>query len=244
MTDFYDMFGALPRQTVGSDASTHAALALVRDHLPRHRPVAVADFGCGTGRASLVLAHELGRDLDGAVTALDIRPRCLERLRAEANRRGLGDRIHPLCADLGAVPLAPASLDLIWCEGAVFVLGAERACRQWAPLLRPGGWLVFSDMVWGPAPDDATTAFMAELGVTLPTRDGLHAAARAAGLKPRHAFTLPEADWWEEYYRPLAELLETCPPSPQRDATWREIELRWQQPTATEYVFVLAQRAG
>lgn len=240
MSDFYDLFSTLPRQTVGSDASTRAALARVRNHLPRHRPPVVADFGCGTGRASLLLAQEL----ECTVTALDIRTCALERLAVEAEQRGLAARIQPLRADLAALPLAPDSLDLIWCEGAAFVLGVEHSCREWAPLLRPGGWLVFSDLVWGAAPDDETRAFMAELGATPPTRAGLLDAVRAAGLEPRHTFTLPEADWWDEYYVPLAELLEKQPPSPQVAAVWREIEIRWAHPASTDYVFVLAQRAG
>lgn len=239
MSDFYDLFSALPRQTVGSDASTRAALAWVRGRLPRPRPPVAADFGCGTGRASLVLA----RDLGCAVTALDIRASALERLAAEAERCGLAERIHPVCADLGDLPLAPDSLDLIWCEGATFILGVERSCREWAPLLRPGGWLVFSELVWGAAPDDDTKAFMAELGITPPTRYGVRDAVRAAGLEPRHTFTLPEADWWDEYYMPLTELLEKQPPSPQVAAVWREIEIRWAHPASTDYVFVLAQRA-
>lgn len=239
MSDFYDIFSALPRQTVGSDASTRAALARVRSHLPRHRPPVVADFGCGTGRASLVLAH----DLECAVTALDIRAGALARLVAEADRRGLAARIHPLRADLADLPLAPDSLDLIWCEGAAFVLGVERSCREWAPLLRPGGWLVFSDLAWGAAPDDETKAFMAELSASPPTRDGMLAAVRAAGLEPHHTFTLPDADWWDEYYLPLGKLLEQQPPSPEVAMVWREIEIRWAHPASTDYVFVLAQRA-
>lgn len=237
-TDFYLMFGDLPRQGPGSDATTRAALARVRPLLPP--APRVADFACGTGRASLVLAE----DLAVPVTAFDIRPDYLRRLTRAAAARGLGDRIHPLCADLAAPPFAPAQLDLIWCEGAAFVLGAERSCRQWAPLLRPGGWLAFSDMVWGAAPAAEAQAGLAELGVTLPDRDGLLAAVRAAGLTPRHVLTLPNADWWDEYYVPLAELLEKQPPSPEVDAVWREIEIRWAHPESTDYVFVLAQRAG
>lgn len=240
MTDFYDMFGALPRQTPGSDASTRAALALIADDLPRGRTLAVADMGCGTGRPSLMLAETL----DCRITAIDIRPAALRRLAAAATRRGLDDRLFPVCADMAAPPLAPGSLDLIWCEGAIFVPGAERACSQWARLLRPGGWLVFSDMVWADAPDDAVVRTFAELGVHLPRRDQLARAVTAAGLSRRPGFTLPEADWWDEYYRPLADLLETCPPSPQVAAVWREIEMRWQHPSSTDYVFVLAKRPG
>ena len=240
MSDFYDLFAALPRQTVGSDASTRAALAWVRGHLPRHRPPVVADFGCGTGRPTLILARALGC----RITALDIRAQALERLTAAAARDGLAERIHPVRADLAAPPLAPDSLDLIWCEGAAFVLGVEQSCRAWAPLLRPGGWLVFSDLVWGAAPDQETRDFFTELGAAPPTRDGMLDAVRSAGLVPRHTFTLPDADWWDEYYVPLAELLEKQPPSPQVAMAWREIEIRWAHPAATDYVFVLAQRAG
>lgn len=238
-TDFYDMFGTLPRQTPGSDATTRAALALVRPHLPAG-PLRIADFACGTGRASLVLAEELGQP----VTALDIRRNYLRRLAEAAAKRGLSDRIHPLCADLANLPFGPDELDLIWCEGAAFVLGVERSCREWQPLLRPGGWLAFSDMVWGATPAPEAEATMAELGVALPTRDRLLAAVRAAGLQPSQVLTLPEDDWWHEYYVPLAELLEKQPSSPQVAAVWREIQMRWEHPASTDYVFVLAQRAA
>ena len=86
---------------------TPAPLAV--QFVPPASPGAQAlDIACGAGRHSLYLAA-LGYE----VTAVDISTVALERLAQEAQRRGLGDHIHPFHADLDVWRPAANTYDLV-----------------------------------------------------------------------------------------------------------------------------------
>jgi serine/threonine-protein kinase HipA len=91
----------------------------------------VLDLGCGSGRPSLVLAETLG----ARVLAIDLHQPLLDRLSARARAQGLADLIEVRCADIGALDLAPGSVDLLWSEGAIYLLGFEVGLTRWRPLL-------------------------------------------------------------------------------------------------------------
>jgi len=40
------------------------------------------------------------------------------------------------------------SFDLIWCEGAIFIIGLEKGLTEWRPLLKKDGYIVFSELSW------------------------------------------------------------------------------------------------
>ena len=83
----------------------------------------VADLACGTGGSAL-LAAAAGR----RVTAVDISDVALGLLAEEASRRGLGDLITVVQADLGAWCPEPGGYALVLCTGywdrAVFAAAA------------------------------------------------------------------------------------------------------------------------
>lgn len=82
---------------------------LVVQFVPPALPGADAlDVACGAGRHSLYLAEQ-----GYAVTAVDISVVALERLALEAERRGLGDPVHPRHADLDVWRPAPEAYDLV-----------------------------------------------------------------------------------------------------------------------------------
>ncbi|MCW5851677.1 MAG: methyltransferase domain-containing protein [Anaerolineae bacterium] len=82
---------------------------LVVQFVPPASPGAQAlDIACGAGRHSLYLVG-----LGYAVTAVDISTVALARLAQEAQRRGLGDRVHPRHADLDVWRPAPDAYDLV-----------------------------------------------------------------------------------------------------------------------------------
>src|ERR687897_1879588 len=98
------------------------------------------DLGCGSGRGALVLAETLSTK----VVAVDNHQPFLDQLQATAIERGLEHLIEPRCADM-RTPGAPAgSVDLLWSEGAIYLLGFEPGLRLWPPLLAPGGCLAVS----------------------------------------------------------------------------------------------------
>lgn len=232
------LFADLPRQGPGDDAITEAVLAPIRPHLP-DRPL-VADMGCGTGRPSRVLARCLPA---ARIVALDLHPVFLAKLAAAARAEGLAGRLWPVCGDMAAPPLPPDSLDLIWSEGAAYSIGVARALALWRPLLRPGGWLVLSDMVWTTAdpPDDLRQAWL-EDGVTPATPDGLAAAVAQAGLELVATRPLPKTAWSEGYYRPMAARLPGVRNPESRAALAREIALFDRHGDRYGYLFVVARR--
>ena len=131
---FLDVQHGLPRQGPGCEASTRAALALCRG-LPA-RP-AVLDVGCGPGMQTVALAQAC----DGVITAVDTGREYLDQLRTRAEAAGVADRIETLTADMTALPFDPARFDLIWSEGAAYVMGFAAALSAWRRFLKPGGFI-------------------------------------------------------------------------------------------------------
>lgn len=96
-----------------------------------------ADIGCGLGRHSLFLAS-----LGFEVTAIDLSPRGLERLRAEARRLGLDRSIRALEGDMVDLPEDLGTFDCVVSFHAIYHTdraGLERAISWVTRHLRPGG---------------------------------------------------------------------------------------------------------
>lgn len=195
MSDFpeegFRFFATLPRQGPGSEEQTRAVL---RRLPPLPASPAVADVACGSGAAAFVLAEEL----KVPVRAFDISPILLEVLAERAAARGLGDLIRSEVADMAALPVAPGSLDLLWAEGSVFILGLETAFRLWKPLMKPGGLLVLSDAVWLTDSPPAEAVALWREYPTMGTEADAIALAEAAGWSVLFTDPLkPEA--WDAY---------------------------------------------
>src|SRR3954454_10103517 len=195
---FWALHTDLPREGVGSDATTRELLELARP-LPGDRAL---DVACGPGRSALVLA-----DAGLRVTAVDTHEPFLDRLRAAAGAR----RITVERASMRELPYDDGAFDLVWCEGGAYLMGVDAALAAWRRLLVPGGALVFTEVGWTtPSPSPEARAFWAAYPAM---RDAAAtvAAAGAAGYEVLATRLLPESDWWEEYYDPLAERIAAWP---------------------------------
>ena len=139
---FFAVHSDMPREGPGDRASVEQALRLASP-LPA-RPQ-VLDIACGPGGQTLDLAELLP---DARITALDAYPPFLNQLEARARELGVLDRIDIVRGDMGRLPYPPQSFDLIWCEGAAYIVGFETALTSWKPLLKPGGVLALTEPVW------------------------------------------------------------------------------------------------
>jgi SAM-dependent methyltransferase len=195
---FFELFSNLPRQGPGDSASTLKALALVPRITARTR---VLDIGCGTGLQTRVLAESS----PARFVAIDNHPPFVEQLNREAQALGTADRVEGRVADMRSLDFAPKSFDLIWCEGAIYVIGFEAGLRAWRRLLVPRGYVAVTEPCWtkpNPPPDCA--AFWAE---QYPLRDvpALLKAIAGCGYETVGHFPLPRSSWWDDYYRPLQQ---------------------------------------
>ena len=239
---FFRLFEGLPRQGPGSDACTREALRRIPDLPDAPR---VLDLGCGSGRSALVLAEALRT----RVTAVDNHQPFLDQLRATARERALEHLIEPRCTDMAAPGVPAGSIDLLWSEGALYLLGFEEGLRLWRRLLAPGGCLAVSECSWLSA--DPPAEAVAYFHEGYPRMGGIEqnlARARAAGFEVLDHFALPPEAWWDEYYTPLEARIARLAPDtgPELTAvveeTRREIELYRSHGDTYGYVFYLLRR--
>lgn len=194
-----DLHGGGARQGPGDDASTRLALQLA-GVTPAASALAIADLGCGTGASSLVLAEATG----ATVTAVDIVPAFLATLQDRAVARGLAGRLTTLTASMAALPLADASFDVVWSEGAIYSVGFEAGVRTWRRFLKPGGVLAVSELTWFTANRPAPlTAHWEREYPEVGTASAKLAVLERCGYAPVGYFSLPERCWLEAFYRPL-----------------------------------------
>jgi SAM-dependent methyltransferase len=189
-----------PRQGPGGYDETDLAIAL--SGLKGKSSLEIADIGCGTGAATLVLA----RELDAHVTAVDLIPQFLARLDDVAGRTGVADRITTLSASMDALPFAEAAYDAIWSEGAIYNMGFAAGVEAWRKHLKPGGVLAVSELTW--LTDSRPTELQAHWDREYPEVDTASrkmAILERLGFSPIGYFPLPEHCWLDNYYRPMQQ---------------------------------------
>mgnify|MGYP003634625316 CR=1 FL=1 len=197
MKVFMDIQSGLPRQGPGSDEATRRALIYCADLVSAPK---VLDIGCGPGRQTLVLAEALR----SSVTAVDIHQEYLDELEHAAIETQLKEFVAVERADMSDLPFAPQAFDLIWSEGAAYIMGVDQALREWRRLLTPDGYLVFSELIWltDNPPKEAASFFDQEYPAMTDINGTLQIIERA-GYHCMEHFTLDDGCWWDDYYSPL-----------------------------------------
>jgi len=194
---FYEIFEGIPRLGPGSDEATLRALDSTG---LRGKEVKVLDIGCGTGAQTFVLA----RELKGKLIALDNYQAYLDHIEKIAAQSDFPMAIRTLCMDMKSIVCRHESLDLVWAEGSVYIMGFEKALQTIYPLLKKGGYAVFSDMNYlKPDPPEAVKMFMdQECPEILAVKENLALIQRSSFSLVDH-FILDRSAHWDPYFMPL-----------------------------------------
>ncbi|POH29736.1 hypothetical protein ATY30_17870 [Sinorhizobium americanum] len=180
----------------GSDADTLRAL----HSLPKGHFGLVVDAGCGAGRQTLVLAKALGV----TIHAVDSHRPFLDELQRRAEDAGVAPLIQPHCMDMGDIPAVFSSIDLLWSEGAAYNIGFAKALARWAAALRPGGFVVISELAWlSEVPPAAARDFFRTGYPDMKLATENVGLAEEAGYRVLGTRTLPQAAWIDDYYEVL-----------------------------------------
>lgn len=245
MAVFFDIQSDLPRQGPGEDGSTRRALSSCNSLPTAPR---VLDIGCGPGAQTLVLAEELN---DATITAIDVHQPYLEEFQARAAAAEVSDRVTPENMSMEEMAFAPETFDLIWAESSAYIMGFSNAVAAWRPLLKPGGCLAVTELVWltEDKPIEAEEFFQREYPA-MTSRANVARNIRSAGYKLIDEFTLPDCAWWDAYYTPLLARLPALEAKYAGDAesssvvavARREVEIRRHFASSYGYEFFVAHR--
>ncbi len=127
----YDQVAALQREIAGRMLDRLAYIKL--------QPAVVLDVGAGTGDASHALARHYTK---AQVIALDF---ALPMLQQTSRRESTGEVPACLCGDAERLPLADASVDMIFSSATLqWCNDLQGTFREFLRVLRPNGMLLFS----------------------------------------------------------------------------------------------------
>ncbi len=193
-----DLHRHAQRQGPGGDHETRLAITL--SGLRAKKGLKIADIGCGTGASARILA----RELDAAVTAVDLLPEFVHDLEAAATREDLGERMEGLVASMEDLPFEEQSFDAMWSEGAIYNMGFTKGIRAWRRFLKPHGILAVSELTWltQARPAELEHHWMQEYP-EVDTAAAKMGVLEENGFSPVGYFVLPGRCWLDNYYRPL-----------------------------------------
>lgn len=161
LTDSYHIDKARARASFGRAAETYDAAAILQKQvreemlsrldLVKLNPQTILDAGCGTGLASHALQKRFTKS---QVVSLDFALPMLQKTRSTNPNNGLigqvknllgGAKQNLLCADIESLPLANASVGLVWSNLAIqWCNDLDAALQEFHRVLQPESLLMFS----------------------------------------------------------------------------------------------------
>jgi SAM-dependent methyltransferase len=163
----------------------------------------------------------------------------------------LETRITTQVGDMTDLAFPDGSFDVIWSEGAIFIIGFAKGLAAWRRLLAPGGHMVVSEFCW--FHDNPPADLQEILADGCPDVGDVDARRKAIvenGYRIVGEFVLPAVGWWENYYVPLSRVLERLREAHAGDPDARAVAARSQHEIdsyrrhadALGYVFFVMQR--
>jgi len=196
MEKFLEIYGTLPRAGPGSNELTRKAFRMMRDVPGSPR---ILDVGCGPGMQTV----ELLRISDGTVVALDLLPQMLDRVQAAAETAGVADRLVTVEQDMKEMEFPASSFDVIWAEGAIYLVGFEAGLEQFKRFVKPDGYIAVSDVVWLKLNPPAEALEFWEEYPDIASIEEKREVVERVGLEMVGHFVFPPAAWTKHYYDPM-----------------------------------------
>ena len=202
MDIFWEIHSGLPREGPGDSESTARAYVAI-PNLPSKPKI--LDIGCGPGMQTLDLA-KLSR---GEITAIDFHQPFLDELVRRAKETGLEKHIQAHKLSMFEMDFAPEQFDLIWSEGAIYIMGFEQGFKTSHSFLKPGGYMAVTEASWfKPNPPREALDFWKTAYPEMGTIDENIQRLERQRYKLVDHFPLPDSSWWDNYYKPLADRID------------------------------------
>ncbi|MCP4569381.1 MAG: class I SAM-dependent methyltransferase [FCB group bacterium] len=202
MDMLFELHSGLSQQAPGNNSSTLRALSMMTS--PSHTP-RILDIGCGPGRQTIALARITGAKIVG----VDIHQPFLDDLKMRAARAGLTDQVAAENCSMSEMDFEKDSFDIIWSEGAIYIIGFNNGLTEWKKFLKPDGFMALTELSWltDDPPPEAKNYWLAEYPAMKTIQQNIETIEKA-GFTFVDSFTLPDSAWWENYYIPLEKKIE------------------------------------
>ncbi len=198
---FFEIHQDLPREGPGRDKYTQKAYKM----LPKLDKPRILDIGCGPGGPTM----ELARLSQNEIIGIDTHQPYLEKLKRKIDTEGLSGRVKSLNQSMFNMEFLDESFDIIWAEGAIYIIGFERGLKEWKRFIKPQGFLVVHEMAWlRPNPPQEIYDYWMTLYPGITTADENIKIISHCKYDLLGHFPLPDDAWWIEYYGPLEERIQ------------------------------------
>jgi SAM-dependent methyltransferase len=166
----------------------------------------IADIGCGAGAGTLFLADKF----KSKVLAVDFSREFLDELEERAKQRGLDHWVETIECDMGNLNWEPGSIDLLWSEGAAYNITFEGALKVWRPFMASNGIVIISEMNYFTRDvPESVEIFMQKTYPAIKTERENSDIINSSGLNVLGVHRLPSRAWWDNYYEPLRNNIES-----------------------------------
>jgi len=194
---FWEIHDGLPRQGPGNYASTLNAYRLIKDLPAKPR---ILDIGCGPGMQTFDLA-ELS---DAIITAVDNHQPFIDFIQEKVNELELFDRVSARYGDMNNLKFDQADFDVIWSEGAIYLMGFREGLTEWKKFLKPDGYVAVSEISWlKKEPPPNLQAYWDEHYPQICSIEENIKTLCQCGYDQVGHFVLPPSACWDDYYDPI-----------------------------------------
>lgn len=196
MKYFFELYEKLPRGGPGDNISTRRAYLLMKD-IPE-KPY-ILDIGCGPG----IQTMELAKIHNSKIIAIDNHQPFLDILENNARTDGLNN-ITTKNMSMMEMTFGDNTFDIIWSEGALYFMGMSNALKKCKELLKPGGYLAFTEAVYlSPDPPQVVKDFWDSEYPDIQNVQGNLDLIKAIGFEIIDHFTLLKHSWFDHFYGPM-----------------------------------------
>lgn len=241
---FFEIHKDIPREGPGDNDSTKKAITMLKD-IPCNPNI--LDIGCGPGMQTI----ELAKNMNGKIYAIDTHKPFLDRLLETTIKKNLTQRIEAKEMSMFSLEFKEDSFDVIWCEGAIFIIGFEKGVQEWRKYIKTGGYLVVSEISWirEGIPEEPKNFWESDYPEIKGIADNMKIIEQSGYSAVGH-FIIPEKGWWQDYYNPLIDrismlrkkYLNNKEANDRMDNTLKEIELYKRYSDYYGYVFYIMKK--
>ncbi len=186
------------RQGPGSYSETMKALNLI--DINKTMELKIADIGCGSGGQTITLA----KNIEGQITAVDLFPEFLDKLILKSEELGFQEKIKTFEKSMEDLPFDNEEFDIVWSEGAIYIIGFEAGIKKWKNYLKPDGYLGVSEITWttNSRPKEIEEYWNVEYP-EIDTASNKIRILEKNGYSPVGYFILSQNSWINNYYKPI-----------------------------------------